>query len=73
MSPHDNNVKNFINSKTNKMTKEQIFGIARHILTFAGGFLVVKGYFDEAILNELIGGTIALAGTIWSIIDKNKK
>jgi hypothetical protein len=55
------------------MTKEQIFGVVRHILTFAGGFLVVKGYFDEAILNELIGGTIALAGTVWSIIDKNKK
>ena len=55
------------------MTKEQIFGVVRHILTFAGGFLVVKGYFDEAMLNELIGGAIALAGTVWSIIDKKKK
>jgi hypothetical protein len=55
------------------MTKEQIFGIARHILTFVGGILIVKGYFDEEMLNELIGGAIALAGTIWSVIDKNKK
>ena len=54
------------------MTKEQILGIARHIMTFAGGFLVVKGYLDEGILNELIGGSIALAGTVWSILDKNK-
>lgn len=54
------------------MTKEQILGIARHIMTFAGGFLVVKGYLDEGMLNELIGGTLALAGTIWSIVDKNK-
>jgi len=52
------------------MKKEQILGIARHILTFAGGFLVVKGVIDDSMLNELIGGTIALAGTIWSIVDK---
>jgi hypothetical protein len=55
------------------MSKDQIFGVARHALTFLGGFLVVKGYIDESLLNELIGGSIALAGTIWSIIDKNKK
>lgn len=55
------------------MTKDQIFGVARHVLTFLGGFLVVKGYLDESLLNELIGGAITLAGTIWSIVDKNKK
>ena len=55
------------------MTKEQILGIVRHILTFAGGFLVVKGYLDEGLLNEAVGGALALAGTIWSIVDKNKK
>jgi hypothetical protein len=54
------------------MSKEQILGIARHILTFVGGFLVVRGYVDESLLNELIGGTLALAGTIWSIAAKNK-
>ncbi len=55
------------------MNKDQILGVVRHTLTFLGGFLVVKGYLDESLLNELIGGAIALAGTIWSIIDKNKK
>ena len=55
------------------MSKDQIFGVARHVLTFLGGFLVVKGYLDESLINELIGGAIALAGTIWSIVDKNKK
>jgi len=54
------------------MSKEQILGIARHILTFVGGFFVVKGYIDESILSELIGGALALAGTVWSIVDKNK-
>lgn len=52
------------------MKKEQILGVARHVLTFVGGFLVVRGAIDESVLNELIGGTIALAGTIWSIVDK---
>jgi hypothetical protein len=55
------------------MSKDQILGVVRHALTFIGGFLVVKGYLDEGLLNEVIGGVIALAGTIWSIIDKNKK
>jgi hypothetical protein len=55
------------------MSKDQIFGVARHVLTFLGGFLVVRGYIDESLLNEFIGGTIALTGTIWSIVDKNKK
>jgi hypothetical protein len=55
------------------MSRDQIFGIARHVLTFVGGLFVVKGYIDESLLNELIGGAIALAGTIWSIADKNKK
>jgi hypothetical protein len=55
------------------MSKDQIFGVVRHVLTFLGGFLVVKGYLDEGLLNELIGGAIALAGTIWSVVDKNKE
>jgi hypothetical protein len=55
------------------MSKDQIFGVARHVLTFLGGFLVVKGYLDESLLSELVGGIIALAGTIWSVVDKNKK
>jgi hypothetical protein len=54
------------------MSKEQILGIARHILTFVGGFFVVRGYVDESLLSELIGGTLALAGTIWSVVTKNK-
>ena len=55
-----------------KLTKEQILGIARHALTFIGGIVVMKGLVDEATLTEIIGGVITLAGTIWSVIDKNK-
>lgn len=55
-----------------KFSKEQLLGIVRHSLTFIGGILITKGLIDESILNELIGGTIALTGAIWSIVVKNK-
>jgi|LauGreDrversion4_2_1035121.scaffolds.fasta_scaffold29290_8 hypothetical protein len=55
-----------------KLTKEQVIGIIRHSLTFVGGLLIMKGIVDEATLTEVTGGVIALVGTIWSIIEKNK-
>lgn len=63
------NVKDFLKMK---LTKEQILGIVRHGLTFIGGILITKGIVDEATATEVIGGIITLAGTIWSIVDKNK-
>lgn len=73
MPAHDNNVKNFINLKNKQMSKEQILGIVRHALTFIGGVLIMKGIIDEGTWTEISGGAITLAGTIWSIVDKNKK
>lgn len=55
------------------MNKNQILGIARHILTFVGGFLVVRGYVDESTLTEIIGSVVTLAGLVWSVVDKNPK
>jgi len=52
------------------MTKEQIQGIVRHALTFVGGILVIQGVVEESLLNELIGGVVALSGTLWSIFSK---
>jgi hypothetical protein len=54
------------------MTKEQLEGIVRHTLTFVGGVLVLKGYLDETVLAEIIGATVTLAGTLWSVFSKNK-
>jgi hypothetical protein len=55
-----------------KLTKEQILGIVRHGLTFIGGILIAKGLIDESTATDIMGGIITLAGTIWSIIEKNK-
>ena len=55
-----------------KFTKEQFLGIVRHSLTFIGGILIMKGIVDDALLNEIVGGVTTLAGSIWSIVAKNK-
>ncbi len=55
-----------------KLTKEQIMGIIRHVLTFVGGIVVMKGLVDEAVITEIIGGAMTLTGAIWSIVVKNK-
>lgn len=53
-----------------KLTKEQVFGVLRHVLTFVGGIVVAKGYIDDAAATEIIGGVLTLAGSVWSVIDK---
>lgn len=53
-----------------KLTKEQVLGIVRHALTFIGGIVVMKGYADESVVTEIIGGAMTLTGAIWSIIAK---
>jgi len=55
-----------------KLTKEQILGILRHILTFGGGLLIMKGIGDENLWSEITGSVITLVGGVWSIVEKNK-
>lgn len=54
------------------MTGEQIWGVVRTLLAFGGGFIVSKGYIDDATLTAVIGalGTIFIAG--WSVYSKKK-
>jgi hypothetical protein len=55
------------------MSKEQILGLIRHILTAVGGAVVMLGYFDEALVTEVTGGLMTAIGFVWSFIDKIKK
>jgi hypothetical protein len=52
------------------MSAEQIWGIVRTILAAAGGWVVAKGYVDNATLQSVIGaiGTLFIAG--WSVLSK---
>lgn len=52
------------------MSKEQVLGVVRHVLTFAGGFFVTKGLVDEGLMVELVGGVITLVGAVWSVFAK---
>lgn len=52
------------------MDKAQIMGIIRHILTFAGGFAVAKGWLDEGMLVEVVGGIATIIGVVWSALQK---
>lgn len=54
------------------LTKEQVLGIIRHTLTFAGGIVLSQGLVDQAMLDTIIGSSITLIGAIWSIISKRK-
>jgi hypothetical protein len=54
------------------MTKEQIQGLVRHLLTFVGGIVVMKGLATEAVVQELIGAALTIFGTVWSIASKQK-
>ena len=52
------------------MNKQQVMGIVRHVLTFVGGILVLKGYTSDADYMALSGLISTAIGSIWSIIDK---
>ena len=54
------------------ITGEQAWGVIRTLLAFGGGFIVSKGYIDDATLTAVLGalGTIFVAG--WSIWSKKK-
>ena len=51
---------------------EQIQGIARHVLSFAGGILIAKGVVDAETLAQASGAIITLIGVVWSFRSKSK-
>lgn len=55
------------------LSKEQVLGIVRHVLTFAGGIVLTQGLVDQALLDTIIGSSITLIGAIWSIVSKRTK
>ena len=52
--------------------KDSIKSIARHGLSFGGGFLVAKGIVSVDQANELAGAFITVLGVAWSVW-KNRK
>jgi hypothetical protein len=54
------------------MNKDMILGLARHILTTLGGVLAGKGVIGASDVEIAVGAVVALAGVIWSVVDKKK-
>lgn len=55
------------------MLMEIWLGLARHILTALGGYLVARGTLDAATVEAGVGAAVTLGGVAWSILDKKKR
>jgi len=55
------------------MISARLLGILRHVLTFFAGFLVAKGYIDEATSQQLIGLVLQLLVMVASVFAKEKR
>lgn len=55
------------------MNKERVMGLARHLLTFGGGYAVARGWVSEADMLELVGAGATVIGVIWSVVTPEKK
>jgi hypothetical protein len=52
---------------------QMVQGIARHLLTAAGGAMVAKGVVDAGTAEAAIGALVTLAGVAWSIWEKKAR
>lgn len=55
------------------MNGEQIWGVIRTLLAFGGGFVVSKGYIDDATLTAILGGLGTVFVAVWSVWAKKQK
>jgi hypothetical protein len=49
---------------------EQLKGLIRHVLTFAGGIVVAKGLASDSNVSEAIGAAMTIIGAVWSVLSK---
>lgn len=52
------------------MNTEITAGIIRHILSGVGAYLVSRGFVDNAAMESILGGIMALYAVVWSIGNK---
>jgi deferrochelatase/peroxidase EfeB len=55
------------------MLEPLIMGLARHLLTAAGGALVTYGYMDASQGQALSGALLTLVGVGFSVWDKKRR
>ena len=55
-----------------KKKKAKMLGQIRSVLIALGGFAVGSGHIDENTMLQIVGGIMALTGTVWSWRDPAK-
>ena len=51
----------------------ELGGVIRALLAFAGGYVVAKGYFTDADWNALSGAIITAIPIVWSVWQKRQQ
>lgn len=54
------------------LSKDQILGLFRHVVTFAGGILVARGKLDPAAVESIVGALVTLVGVFFSMVSPEK-
>lgn len=54
------------------VTKDQILGLVRHIITFVGGILVARGKIDPGQIETIAGIVATVAGFLLSMMSPEK-
>ena len=54
------------------MNKNEIYGVARAVLSAAGGFVVARGWIDSETAVTLAGALASVAAAVWSVKSKRK-
>lgn len=49
------------------MSKDEVFGVARALLSAVGGFLVGKGYLDSETAMTVAGALATIVTAFWSV------
>lgn len=52
------------------MTKAEVAGVARALLSAAGGFVVARGWLDAETAVSVAGALATLVAAVWSIRSK---
>ena len=54
------------------MTKTEVYGVVRTVLSAVGGFVVAKGWIDSETAVAVAGAGATIAAAVWSVKSKRK-
>ena len=54
------------------MNSNELGGIVRAVVAGVGGYLVGKGYVDQATVEQVAGALGVLAVAVWSVVQKRR-